>query len=67
MKRNKTRDRKKRPSALPTQQSQRLGFKGNGITGTIVWSPLDEDEAQRLVADIERLLVDRVLTVLREP
>ena len=67
MRRNKTRNRKMRPSALPTQQRQRLEFEGNGIAGTIVWSPLDEDEAKRLAADIERLLVGRVLAGLREP
>jgi len=55
------------PSAPRSPQPQVLDFEGDGFEGTIVWSPLGEDESNAMAADIERLLVDRVLAALREP
>ena len=67
MLRNKEDKNNARPTAPPTQHRRRLDFERDGLAGTIGWSTLDEDEADRLAADIERLLVDRVLADLRRP
>lgn len=57
----------KQPSAPRSPRRQVLDFEGDGIEGTIVWSPLSKDESNEIAAKIERLLVDRVLAALREP
>jgi len=66
MPRNKKSNSKTRPFTPQDQQRQSLNFEGHDTKGTIVWSPLDENETQRLAADIEKFLVDRVLAQIRE-